>query len=298
MTNEYFIGRIGTILQDHDPIPLYGLKLLQTYIERNKDCVHTLIENGILLQILSLFETLQNDTRSSALVSIVNIIACIVSTTNKDLRLLCRQGLVDYLMSAFIAASSVLEDDETGESASVLFLPLLDTLRQLLKSLEVQAKRIVRFSETAGKLKTGRSQESLNVEQLLQKCKSLTGLNGVLITLQCFDDEDVQDWACHCLYMSAELFGGEYDKTFSEDDLECLTDAIQLSNDKRKKILLKVVRRLVTSNQSLLRVLQRRGDELRQYLSEIVADNKTTTPEQEAVKIAANEVLALMKEYE
>ncbi len=203
-------------------------------MDHNKDSAKYFIEKDIVIKVLELFERHQDNTRSSTLLAIINFIASVISACSKDVALICQQELIDYLVSAFIAASAVLEEDETGENASLLFLPLLDTLRNILRSLESQVKRVVRSKEDVSKVRNERNQDVYNVEQLLQRCKILSELNGVLITLLCFDDEDVQEWSTHCLYISAELFGGEYEASFSEDNLECLIDAIQLSNDNVK----------------------------------------------------------------
>eukprot|EP00794_Sanderia_malayensis_P019293 gene19293-21217_t len=292
--DKTFVQNIEVVLQDQEPIPAYGLKLLQLYVDYNKDSATCFIEGDIVDKVIQLFEKHQDDTRSSTLIAIVNFMASLVSNCNKDVDIICQQWLIDYLMSAFIAASTTLEEDETGESASRLFLPLLDTLRQLLRCVESQVKKIVRSKDDGSKDRNGRTQDVYNVEQLLQKCKILSELNGVMITLLCFDDEDVQELASHCLYISAELFGGEYEASFSEDNLESLTDAIELSSDKRRKLLLRIVKRFITSSSILLKVLQENGEDLRRYLLDYVAAGSTST-EMKAVQVIAHDILKLIK---
>ncbi len=285
---------IDSVLQDQDPIPAYGLKLLQSYVEHSANSIGFILENDVMVKVLELFKIHQEDTRSSALLAIINFISSTVSAAGKELTRLCDQGLIDYVMSAFIVASAFLEEDETGDIATQFFLPLLETLRQLLKSLEMQVKKVVRSKDDARKPKSERSQDVYNMEQMLQRCKILSDLNGVLITLLCFEDDDAQEWAAHCLYISAELFGGEYAATFSEDNLECLTDAIQLSGEKRKKLLLRIVKRFVTSSPALLRTLQETGDNLRSYLLELISATPKTQ-EGKTVQAAAKEVFKLME---
>ena len=290
--NEFLIKRIEIVLQDQDPIPTYGLKLLHCYLDRNKETASALAKQGMVAKIIDLFETHQEDTQSSGLLAIVNVIACMTSAVNTDIAVVYKQGLVEYLMSAFIAVSSVLDEDTGGDRASLLFLPLLDTLRHLLKCLEAGVKRVVRLKGEE-KSKDEISKEVAYVENLLTSSKILSELNGVLITLLCFDDEDVQDWSCQCLYLSAELFGGEYEESFSEDNLECMSDAIQICDDKRKRILLRIVKRFATSSRFLLRVLQENGEELIQYLEELSSGNGSN-PDKKAIQGIATEILALV----
>eukprot|EP00112_Aurelia_sp_Birch-Aquarium-sp1_P013266 Seg2809.6 transcript_id=Seg2809.6/GoldUCD/mRNA.D3Y31 product="Serine/threonine-protein kinase ULK4" protein_id=Seg2809.6/GoldUCD/D3Y31 len=245
----------------------------------------------MVAKIIDLFETHQEDTQSSALLAIVNVIASMTSAINTDIASVYKQGLVEYLMSAFIAVSSVLDEDTGGDRASLLFLPLLDTLRHLLKCLEAGVKRVVRLK--GEKSKDEISREVAYVEDLLTNSKILSGLNGVLITLLCFDDEDVQEWSCQCLYLSAELFGGEYEESFSEDNLECMSDAIQMCDDKRKKLLLRIVKRFATSSRFLLRVLKENGEELIHYLEEL-SSGIGSNPDQKSIQAIAAEILALV----
>ena len=264
------------------------------FIDRNKDTGSLLVENGFLSKTIELFETHQNDTTSSVLLAIINVIASMVSVKLLDVASLCEQGLVEYLMSAFIAISSVLEEDVAADHASSLFIPLLDTLRHLLRGLEAGIKRAVR-SKDESRDNREVSYEVTQLEEQLNCCKVLTELNGVLITLLCFDDTDVQDWSCQCLFLSAELFGGENEESFSEDNLECLTDAIQLFDDRKKKLLLRVVKRFITSNSSLRKVLLENGSHLCQYLVELCSATAGDV-DQKAVKIIASDILNLLKE--
>ena len=262
------------------------------FIDRNRDTGSLLVDNGLLSKTIDLFESHQNDTRSSVLLAIVNVIASMVAVKNLDVSSLCEQGLVEYLMSAFIAISSVLEEDVAADHASSMFIPLLDTLRHLLRGLEVGVKRAVR-SKDESREKKEVSYEVAQLEEQLNCCKMLTELNGVLMTLLCFDDVDVQEWSCQCLYLSAELFGGESEESFSEDNLECLTDAVQLFDDKKKKLLLRVVKRFITSSSTLRKVLLENGNDLCRYLMEICSSTATNV-DQKAVRTIATDILSLL----
>ena len=264
------------------------------FIDRNTEAGSLLVENGFLSKTINLFEAHQNDARSSALLAIVNAIASMVAVKSFDINLLCDQGLVEYLMSAFIAVSSVLEEDVDAEEASSMFIPLLDTLRHLLRGLEAGVKRVVRPSDEE-RDNRGLSYEVAQVEEQLSCCKVLTELNGVLITLLCFDDVDVQDWSCQCLYLSAELFGGENEESFSEENLECLTDAIQLFDDKKRKLLLRVVKRFITSSMSLRKILIENGGLLCQHLVELCS-RTASNADQKSVRATASDILSLLQD--
>ena len=195
--------------------------------------------------------------------------------------------MIDYLTSAFIEVSGVL-DENSSDSVSPLFLQLLDTLHHVFKNIEIAVKSVM-HSKRESKV----SSSAQDVEALLRDCKVLCELNGVLITLLCFEDDDIQEWSCRCLYLSAELFGGEYEDCFADENLESLTEAIQSSSHKKKKLLLRVVKRFVTSNPTLLEVLRSNGELLLNCIKEL-GSIPVTDSDSKIVQTIATELVRLL----
>ena len=194
--------------------------------------------------LLDILQTHQNDTNSATLQSAVGLLNVIIMKEELDFPWLCKLGLIEYLTSVFMEVASSKEEDTS------LLLQLLDTIHQAYKRIETAVKSVL-LNKPSSLLNKDLLFEKSDVEKLLKLSKGLCELNGIFINLLVFDDDDIKEWACRCLYLSAELFGGENDSWFTVNNVAILFQAISASDRKRQKILLRVVKRYVTSNLTL-----------------------------------------------
>ena len=240
-----FFPEFESLLADHDPLPAYCLKLLHACTEKSHGLLRLMLSRSITLppMIFDILQTRQGDINSSVFQSSIGILNNILSDKQFDLIGLSNAGLFDILTSAFVDVASAIEDD-AANVVSYLLLQLLDTLNHVLKNIETVVKVVL------GKQQLQQSHMTKeNVEVLLKKAKVLSELNGILLNFLVYDDVDVQEWSCRCLYLCAELFGGaESEDCFTKANLDCMCIAIKTSPRKRQKLLLRITKRFATSS--------------------------------------------------
>ncbi|XP_002163720.3 serine/threonine-protein kinase ULK4 isoform X1 [Hydra vulgaris] len=244
MIENTFVNEIEDFLLDQDPLPSYCLRLVLLCAERSPHVINGMLKEKVISTLLHILETHQNETGNSTLLNAIGLLNLFIMKKELDFSWLCNLGLIEYLTSAFMEVASSKEDDTS------LLLQLLDTIQQIYKKIETAVKSVLlnKYQSSSNK---DLSLEKNNVEKLLKQSKGLCELNGIFVNLLVFDDDDIKEWACRCLYLSAELFGGSNDSWFTNNNVVIFFQAILSSNRKRQKILLRVIKRYVTSNAAL-----------------------------------------------
>lgn len=179
--------------------------------------------------------------------SMVGLLDCLISAKDVDVSLLYDQGLIDILVSVFVhAASTPNEENSPGNDTSVvLLLPLLDALNSTLKFVSREVRKALQVKTEA---RPDNEAQTQLAEKLLVHSKPLIEMTGLLINFLCHEDPDVRDSSCRCLYLMVELFGGIYEDSLSTENMECFAEALSAADVKKQKQLLRIVKRLVSSN--------------------------------------------------
>jgi len=218
-----------------------------------------LFEKNIISNILLMFQTLQDSQNNSILQNITGIINNVLSTKqNKYFTELMKNGLIEYLSNAFIEISNMLTKNDNALSFSTLILSLLHLLHQTLRHIEAAVKSVITSSKSSESATSAKSSTQISksfthdaVEQLLCDSKVLSNLNNFLINLLSYNDEDVADWATRCLYMTVELYGPDSDTPLDDDTAQLIYDALWDSSMQRQILLLRIMKRILASNQGL-----------------------------------------------
>ena len=289
MISEHFIPEIDNLLQDQHPLPAYCLKLLHACTEKFPHVIKTLLNRNLISTLLTMLQSHQGDINSSVLQSTIGIFNTFLSNKDVNFISLCKMGFIEYLTSAFIEVASRIEEDINTNSVSPLLLQLLDTLHHVYKNIELSVKNVL-----VNKLQTDGTSSKQDVEDLLQEGKALCEINGILINLLVFEDNDVQEWSSRCLYLSAELYGGEYEPCFTDDNLEYLCQAIRNGTRKRQKLLLRIIKRFVTSNSNLENIFKSYDGELKNVLESLLATENADKDGKNVRNVSA-ELLELLK---
>ena len=235
-------------MQDQIPFPSYSLKLMRACVEKSNDMAKTLLQNADVLSMLfSILKDNRTEIYDSVLQSTVGIFSNLVPSKDLKLILLCEQDFLGDVASLIETANSYLGNH--SYEMSHLLLQLLDILNHILKKVEEPVKRVL---SSKGARKTG-SPSANDTEQLLQETKHLSKLDGILMNLLIAHDSDIQEWACRCLYLSAELYGGSQDEcNLTIDNIESLVSAVKssgLGSRKRQKLLLRILKRFLQTNE-------------------------------------------------
>lgn len=235
------------ILQDQDPLPAYGLKLLLSFLERSPDIIHTVVNQKLLLTMSQILQFHTDRVDRGMVLSMVGLLDCLVSAKDVDVSSLYDQGLIDCLVSVFVdIASNQNDENSPGSDATVaMLLPLLDCLNNTLKYVSREVRKALQAKTEAAPENEAQTQLA---EKLLVESKPLVNMTGVFINFLCHEDPDVKDGACRCLYLMVELFGGIYEDTLSTENMECFAAALSSADIKKQKQLLRIIKRLISSN--------------------------------------------------
>lgn len=235
------------ILQDQDPLPAYGLKLLLSFLERSPDIIHTVVNQKLLLTMSQILQAHTDRVDRGMILSMVGLLDCLVSAKDVDVSSLYDQGLIDSLVSVFVNIASTQNDENSpGNDASVaMLLPLLDSLNNTLKYVSREVRKALQAKTEPGPENEAQTQLA---EKLLVESKPLVNMTGVLINYLCHEDPDVGDSACRCLYLMVELFGGIYEDSLSMENMECFAEALSTADVKKQKQLLRIIKRLISSD--------------------------------------------------
>ncbi|KAJ7322599.1 hypothetical protein JRQ81_018886 [Phrynocephalus forsythii] len=188
----------------------------------------------------------------------VAVLNNLVSYKNANMLLLYEQGLVLHICNLITetAALCLDADDKTNiKTANTLFLSLLDILHHML----IYTANIVRLAIQAQKAGTGG--DTQNAETLLLINKPLTDLISLLIQLLPGEDIEIYEKASQCLSLLVQLYGGDNMESMSPENMDSFAEALQLKTDvKDQKLLLRVIKRLITSNEKHSKSLKNDGD--------------------------------------
>lgn len=215
--------------------------------------------------------------------TIVALLRTVLVTKDSDMAVLYQQGLIDSVKSLFLDVPTLLADANPDNDDTTPLLSLIDTLYAVLKyvSKEVRHALHERGKGTA-------ESESLNqaAEVLLMNTKPIADVTGVMICFLTNEDRKVQDGACKGLYLVAELFGGLYDESMSPDNIKHFTAALERQDDAFQKQLLRIIKRIVSSNSQHCKAIVSHGQVLLDVLNHLQSDSKVET-----IQTLAKEVL-------
>jgi hypothetical protein len=212
--------------------------------------------------------------------AIVSLLSHALVSKDVDMIILYQEGLIDSVKSLFIEVTSTLYDDDNSDSedASALLLPLLDTVNIILKYVSKEVRHAL--------LEKNKGLATQAAEALLLDTKPLADVTGALISLLGNQDCKVQDKACKNLYLVAELFGGLYEDAMSEENVRYFALALEANDDNQQKQLLRIIKRMISSNVNHPKSIVTHGQALIDVLKKLEANPKAV-----AVQTLAREIL-------
>lgn len=217
------------------------------------------------MSLSSVSTFIPGDVSNTVLQSTVGILNNIVSYKHIDFLAIYKPILIEYLTTTFIEVAASIDEEMNSNNVSPILLQLLDTLHHVLKNIELTVKNVL-----GNKGQAVDANLRQQAETMLHESKVLSELNGILMNLLIFDDNDIRDWTCRCLLLSAELFGGKYEECFSDENIECLCQSLRDSPQKRQKLLLRIIRRFITSNVNLEQIFRDSDTTLKETLENLV----------------------------
>uniref|UniRef100_A0A8C6I3I1 Unc-51-like kinase 4 n=1 Tax=Mus spicilegus TaxID=10103 RepID=A0A8C6I3I1_MUSSI len=245
------------ILMEPDPVPAYALKLLVAMTEHNPAFTRLVEESKLVPLIFEVILEHQESILGNTMQSVIALLNNLVAYKDSNMQLLYEQGLVGHVCNMFTETATLCldRDNKTNtEPASTLLASLLDILLGML----TYTSRIVR--QALQVQKSGSRGDTQAAEDLLLLSKPLTDLISLLIPLLPSEDPEISEVSSKCLSILVQLYGGENPESLSPENLVTFANLLMTKEDpKDQKLLLRILKRMVTSNERLLESLKNTG---------------------------------------
>ncbi|XP_051468770.1 serine/threonine-protein kinase ULK4 isoform X2 [Apus apus] len=267
LVRDSLLPQYEQILMAPDPVPMYALKLLVALTEHSPAFV-SLVEEihlfPVLLQvILEHRDSILGNTMQTAIALLNNMVA----SKSTNMMLLLEEGLTRHICNLLIETVALyLEANykSSTKTANALLLSLLNILHCML----MYTVNIVR--QTLQAQKSGAGGDTQAAEDLLVINKPLADLISPLIQLLPSEETEMFESASQCLLLLVQLYGGNSQESMSPENMDSFAEVLKSRKDARQlKLLLRVLKRLITSNEKRSGSLKNGGDALIQTLENL-----------------------------
>uniref|UniRef100_A0A8C2YU15 Unc-51 like kinase 4 n=1 Tax=Chinchilla lanigera TaxID=34839 RepID=A0A8C2YU15_CHILA len=247
LVRDTLLPQYEHILTEPDPVPAYALKLLVAMTEHNPTFTRLVEESKLVPLIFEVIlgrrESILGNTTQSVIALLSNLVTC----KDSNVKLLYEQGLVMHVCNLFTAAASLCLDVDSKHSTE-LAATLLFSLLDILHSMLTYMSHVVRLALQAQK--SGSGGDTQVAEDLLLLGKPLAALTGLLIPLLSGEDPEVFEVSSKCLSILVQLYGGEIPDSLSPENADSFARVLASRTDpKDQKLLLRILRRMVTSSE-------------------------------------------------
>ncbi|XP_074051981.1 serine/threonine-protein kinase ULK4 isoform X1 [Macrotis lagotis] len=272
LIRDVLLPQYEHVLMEPDPVPAYALKLLVAMTEHNP-AFTSLVEESKLIPVL--FEVIlehQESILGNTMQSVIALLNNLVAYKKSNMKLLYEQGLVRHICTLLIETSALyldLDNKSNIKTASALLFSLLDILHCML----IYTSNIVRLTLQAQKNGTGGDTQA--AEDLLVVNKPLTELISLLIQLLPSEDPEIFEVSSRCLSVLVQLYGGDHVDSMSSENMDSFAELLTAKEPKEQKLLLRIIKRLVTSNERHLESLKREGAPLLRALGALAPPGST-----------------------
>ncbi|XP_075274936.1 serine/threonine-protein kinase ULK4 isoform X2 [Opisthocomus hoazin] len=248
------------ILMAPDPVPMYALKLLVALTEHSPASVSLVEEIHLFPVLFQVILEHQDSVLGNTMQTVIALLNNMVANKSTNMMLLFEEGLTHHICNLLIETVDLyLEADDKSciKTANALLLSLLDILRCML----MYTANVVRQTLQAQKSGTGGGTQA--AEDLLLINKPLTDLISLLIQLLPSEDTEIFVSASQCLSLLVQLYGGNSQENMSPENMDSFAEVLKSKTDTRQlKLLLRIVKRLITSNEKCSESLKNDGDAL------------------------------------
>ncbi|XP_032120183.1 serine/threonine-protein kinase ULK4 isoform X3 [Sapajus apella] len=282
LIRDVLLPQYEHILVEPDPVPAYALKLLVAMTEHSPTFTRLVEESKLIPLIFEVIlehqESILGNTMQSVIALLNNLVAC----KDSNMKLLYEQGLVSHICN-LLTETATLCLDVNSKNKDEMAAALLSSLLEILHSMLTYTSGIVRSALQAQKSGSGKDTQA--AEDLLLLSKPLTDLISLLVPLLPNEDLEIFDVSSKCLSILVQLYGGENPDSLSPENVEIFAHLLTSKEDpKEQKLLLRILRRMVTSNEKHLESLKN-ADSLLQAL-ERLAPGPGSLPDSMAAPLA------------
>ncbi|XP_019141186.3 serine/threonine-protein kinase ULK4 isoform X1 [Corvus cornix cornix] len=267
LIRDLLLPQYEHILLAPDPVPIYALKLLVALTKHSPASVSLMEEIHLFPVLFQVILRHQDSILGNTMQTVIALLNNIVANKSTNMMILFEEGLAHHvrnLLTEAVALYLEADDKSSTKTANVLLLSLLDILQYML----TYTANIVRQTLQAQKSGTGGDTQA--AEDLLLINKPLTDLISRLIQLLPSEDTEIFVSASQCLLLLVQLYGGTNQESMSPENMDSFAAVLKSKKDTRElKVLLKIVKRLITSNKKHSESLRNDGDALIQALESL-----------------------------
>lgn len=261
LIRESLLPQYEHILMEPDPVPAYALKLLVAMTEHSPTFTRLVEESKLIPRIFEVILDHQQNILGNTMQSVIALLNNLITCKDSNMKLLYEQGLVHHVCNLFTETATLcldVDNKNNDETAAALLFSLLEILHSML----TYTSGVVRLALQAQKSGSGGSTQA--AEDLLLLSKPLTDLVSLLIPLLPSEDPEIFDISSKCLSILVQLYGGENPDSLSPENAENFADLLTSKEDpKEQKLLLRILRRMITSSEKHLESLKHAGSLLR-----------------------------------
>uniref|UniRef100_A0A8C2SVM3 Unc-51 like kinase 4 n=1 Tax=Coturnix japonica TaxID=93934 RepID=A0A8C2SVM3_COTJA len=260
LIRDSLLPQYENILMAPDPVPLYALKLLVALTEHSPASVSLVEENHLFPALFQVILEHQDNILGNTMQTAVALLNNVVTNKSTNMMLLFEEGLAPHVCNLLIETVALYleaDDKSSTKTANALLLSLLDILHCML----MYTTNIVRQALQAQK--SGAGGDTQAAEDLLLINKPLTDLISLLIQLLPGEDTEIFENASRCLSLLVQLYGGGSQESMSAENLDSFAEVLKSRKDTRhRKVLLRIIKRMITSNEKHSESLKSDGDAL------------------------------------
>ncbi|KAM9308215.1 serine/threonine-protein kinase ULK4 [Gastrophryne carolinensis] len=272
LVRNLLLPKYDKILLEPDPVPVYALKLLVPLTEYSSPFIRVIEESNLVPVLFQVILTHQENLLGNVIQNVISLLYNLVSQKGINMKLLYEQGLVHHVSNLIVETAALyleVDDKIRLKTANSQLLLLLDILHSMLKYTSSVVRLIIQAQ------KTGQGGDTQTAEELLLFNRPLTDLMSLLIQLMPSEDPEIYESSSQCLSLMVQLYGGDSQDSMTTDNMESFAQVILSKREpKQQKLLLRVIKRLITSNEKHLQSLQKEGDVLIHALERLAHDSR------------------------
>ncbi|XP_054046791.1 serine/threonine-protein kinase ULK4 isoform X4 [Rissa tridactyla] len=267
LIRDSLLPQYENILMAPDPVPMYALKLLVALTEHSPASVSLVEETRLFPVLFQVILEHQNSILGNTMQTVIALLNNVVANKSTNMMLLFEEGLAHHICNLLIETVALYleaDDKSSTKTANALLLSLFDILHCML----MYTANIVR--QTLQAQKSGAGGDTQAAEDLLLVNKPLTDLISPLIQLLPSEDAEIFESASQCLSLLVQLYGGNSQESMSPENMDSFAEVLKSKKDTRQlKLLLRIIKRLITSNEKCSESLKNDGDALIQTLESL-----------------------------
>ncbi|XP_077125183.1 serine/threonine-protein kinase ULK4 [Ranitomeya variabilis] len=286
LVRKALLPQYDRIILEPDPVPVYALKLLVALTEYSPLLIRDMEECNLVPVLFQVILTHQDNVLGNVIHNVISLLYNLVAQKDTNLKLLYEQGLVHHVSNLIVETAALYLDNDKSrlKTANAQLLSLLDVLHCLLKYTSGVVRVVIQAQ------KTGQDGDTHTAEELLIVNKPLTDLISLLVQLLPSEDPEIYENSSQCLSLMVQLYGGDNQDSMTPDNMESFAQVLMTKSEpKQQKLLLRVIKRLITSNEKHLDSMKNDGNLLIHTLERLTQDSSLN--KDIAVTSLAHEIL-------